>query len=216
MQFIPLAHQEDYSAILKYINAYKNGVTSDSLKSYGVDYDKNYGVSMVDLKRIASRYDNHHQLATILWQKGWRETYILATLLDQADKYTLTTLSERVNESKTYELLEQLAFNLAWQLDFLDDYFATISNWDLHKQYFLIKCTTYQLMKKTITADTAWNRIQQYQFDDNASLLSILQNLLLRISPANKCLQDEIVAHCKAQQTSTWDTLADVIREYGD
>lgn len=215
MNIIPIAHQENYSKILKHINAYKNGITSDTMTSYGVHYDKNFGVSMVDLKRVADRFDNNAELAQLLWDKRWRETYLLSTLLDQPATYTLHKLQQRTQDTTTYELLEQLAYNIAWQLPFLDEHFSSINTWNLHQQYFLIKCTMYQLMKKKIDGETAWNRIKQYDFQDNVPLLSTLQNLLLHITSTNPNCHLEVVTYCNNHNTDTWQILGEVIKEYG-
>lgn len=216
MEFIPIEHQEDYSKILEYINAYKNGVTSDAMISYGINYDKNYGVSMIDLRRIADRYPSNHALAQLLWNKGWRETYILSTLIDQPEKYTAESLKPKVATAPTFEVLEQLAYNLAWQMPFLDHFFTQVNDWDnTQMQYFLTKSTTYQLMKKTITAHDAWQRIKQYTFSDNTAILTVLQNLLLRITADDHTLHPEAIAYCQRYNTPTWHMLTEVVREYG-
>lgn len=216
MEFIPIEYQERYKQLLDYINAYKNGATSDSMKAYGVDYEKNYGVAMPDLRKIADRYRNDHDLANILWNKGWRETYILSTLLDEPEKYSLEILITRVESSPNYEVLEQLAYNIAWKVEVLDEYFPKVENWDSKlQQYFIIKSTTYQLMNKVISPMKAWVRISKYPTSDNVAILSILQNLMLRITSEAPELQQEVVNYCNAHDTATWKNLGDVIQEYG-
>lgn len=216
IEFIPIEYQEQYAQLLSYINAYKNGITSDSMTSYGIAYEKNYGVSMIDLKRIAERYRKDHDFANILWEKGWRETYILATLLDEPDKYSVDLLEIKVESSPTFEILEQLAYNLAWQVDFLDILFERVQDWTPTSiQYFLLKSTTYQLMHDKLTAQEAWKRISQYPLSDGASILSILQNLLLRITSSDNSLHQEIVDYCARQEGESWKMLTGVLRDYG-
>ena len=216
MDIIPIEHQKDYKLILDYINAYKNGVTSDAMYSYGISYKKNYGVSMISLRSIAERFKCSHAFANLLWKKGWRETYILATMLDDVQVYNIELLDQRVSESPTFELLEQLAYNLAWRLDFLDEYFAkTVDRDSQQMHYFLIKCTTYQLMQKTLSSKSAFERISKFTFSDNVAILSVLQNLLLRITNVDNALHAEVVAYCEQYKSDAWLTLTEVIREYG-
>lgn len=216
MEFIPIEYQEHYAQVLDYINAYKNGVTSDAMSSYGIFYEKNYGVSMIDLKRIAERYRKDYAFAKILWDKGWRETYILSTLLDDADKYSLELLEVKVESAPTFEVLEQLAYNLAWKVDFLDLMFERVKDWEPSMiQYFLIKSTTYQLMKEKITAKNAWERIAQYPFSNNTAILNVLQNLFLRITSSDNDLHQEVVNYCSKQEGEPWKMLTDVVRDYG-
>ncbi len=216
MDFIPVEFQKDYKHILEYINAYKNGVTSDTMKSYGINYKKNYGASMISLRSIAERFEVSNGLANLLWKKEWRETYILSTLIDDASVYDLQKLDNRVKQAPTLEVLEQLAYNLAWKLDFLDDFFATVAEHDsMEIHYFLIKSTTYQLMNKKIKAADAFNRISKYTFSDNVAILNVLQNLLLRITSENNDLHADVVAFCAQNQGASWEMLTEVIREYG-
>lgn len=216
MEFIPLEYQEQYAQILAYINAYKNGVTSDNMKSYGIVYEMNYGVAMPDLKRIAERYSPDRVFAEILWSKGWRETYILSTLLDEPGKYSLNLLEEKIESAPTYEVLEQLAYNIAWQVDFLDALFARVTVWDkMEIQYFLLKSTTYQLMRKRINAIDAWRRVSKYSYSDNATILNVLQNLLLRITGSDNDLHPEVIDYCEEQTSELWKIMTDVVREYG-
>lgn len=216
MEFIPIEYQEQYAQILAYINAYKNGVTSDGMTSYGIAYEKNYGVSMIDLKRIAERYRKDHSFAKILWNKGWRETYILSTLLDEPEKYSLALLEMKVESTPTLEILELLAYNMAWKVDFLDLMFERVQDWEpTDIQYFLLKSTTYQLMnKKSLPAD-AWARISKYTFGDNVAILNVLQNLLLRITGSDNSLHADVISYCEKHEGESWKTLTEVIREYG-
>ena len=216
MEFIPIEYQEQYAQLLAYINAYKNGVTSDGMTSYGIAYEKNYGVSMIDLKRIAERYRKDHSFAKILWNKGWRETYILSTLIDEPEKYSLELLEMKVESTPTLEILELLAYNLAWKVDFLDLMFERVKNWEpTDIQYFLLKSTTYQLMHKKITATEAWGRISKYTFTNNIAILNVLQNLLLRITGDDNSLHADAINYCEKQEGESWETLTEVVREYG-
>ncbi len=216
MHIIPIEYQEQYTKVLTYIKTYKNGMTSDNMKSYGIEYKMNYGVSMIDLKRLAERYRRDHSFAELLWEKGWRETYILSTLMDEPEIYSLELLETKVENAPTFEILEQLAYNIAWQLDFLDQLFARIKDWSkTEMQYFLLKSTTYQLMHKKIDAQTAWRRIKNYSYSDNAAILNVLQNLLLRITNNDSSLHNEVVAYCAQQDSESWKMLTDVIQEYG-
>lgn len=216
MNIIPIAHQDDYEQLLKHINAYKNGVTSDSMQAYGIDYEKNFGVSIIDLRRVSERFSQSAELAQLLWDKGWRESYILATLLEVPDKMTITKLSNRISSAPTLEVLEQLAYNIAWKLSILDEYFLSKQDsLDEKIQYFLLKSSTYQLMNKKATALEIWQRIKPFNFIDQAGILNILQNLMLRITAADNSLQAEVVDYCSNKKGERWQMLTNVIEEYG-
>lgn len=216
MNLIPIQFQDDYKKILDNINAYKNGVTADAMQSYGIAYKMNFGASIIDLRRVAERYEKNQEFSQLLWDKGWRETYIMSTLLDDTKTYTIELLRQRLESAPTYEILEQLAYNTAWQLPFLDTYFETVkeSKEDMI-QYFLLKSTTYQLMKKNISASAAWKRLSPFTINDNASLMNVLQNLLLRITADDNSLHQEVIDYCAKQKTERWDMLTQIIKDYG-
>jgi len=216
MDLIPIEFQQHYKQILDYINAYKNGVTSDTMQSYGIHYEKNFGVSIIDLKRISERFRNSHDLANLLWEKGWRETYILSTLIDEAQTYSVDLLAHRVSGAPTFEILEQFAYNVAWQVDCLDAYFDQVEDRESKEMlYFLIKSTTYQLMKKKITAKAALERISKFTFSDEPTILNVLQNLLLRICADDNSLHKATVELCESYTGESWKMLSEIIREYG-
>lgn len=106
-----------FKRLLELINLRKNGVASDSMKEAGLNYKVNFGVSLVDLRNLAKSYKYNNILASLLWDKGWRETYILATLI--ADPKTLNTLelNRWLDEIPNSEVAEQLGNNILAQID---------------------------------------------------------------------------------------------------
>jgi len=103
---------KNYRKILAQINAYKSGVTVDLMKDRGIKYKINWGDSIVSLRMIASHYEKNHLLALKLWNKGWRETMILATLLDPHDELTEQQMDYWTRSFETGELAEQAVANL--------------------------------------------------------------------------------------------------------
>ena len=103
---------KNYRKILAQINAYKNGVTVDLMKDRGIKYKRNWGDSIVSLLMIAKQYEKNHLLALKLWNKGWRETMILATMLDIPDELTEQQMDYWTRSFETGEMAEQAVSNL--------------------------------------------------------------------------------------------------------
>ncbi|MBN1925541.1 MAG: DNA alkylation repair protein [Prolixibacteraceae bacterium] len=101
-----------FKKILGSIPALQNAETASSMEERGLKYEKNWGASIVDLKEYASFIEKDHLLALKLWNKKWRETMILATLIDEADKVTEAQMDYWVKTTETIELIEQMVFNL--------------------------------------------------------------------------------------------------------
>ena len=103
---------KNYRKILAQIFAYKNGVTADLMKDKGVKYKMNWGDSIISLRMIAGQYEKNHLLALKLWNKGWRETMILATMLDIPDELTEQQMGYWTKSFETGEMAEQAVANL--------------------------------------------------------------------------------------------------------
>lgn len=112
--YIPInpGQQNDFDDILNQINLHKNGPVSQSMSDAGLKYKVNFGVSIVDLRKIARPYAPNDTLAKLLWHKGWRETYILASLIAGADTIDVHTLNIWMNNIPNTEIAEQLGNNL--------------------------------------------------------------------------------------------------------
>lgn len=104
--------EQQYQALLKTIKLRKSGEVADSMNQQGMNYKLNWGVSILDLREIAKLYNRNHLLALKLWNKQWRETMILATLLDNPDEVTEEQMDFWTKSIVNPELAEQASANL--------------------------------------------------------------------------------------------------------
>jgi hypothetical protein len=101
-----------FQEILSKIKPLQNGEVVNSMKKRGVVYKVNYGVSVPLLRQLASDYPRQHLLALKLWNKQWRETMILATLLENPYEVTENQMDFWVRNFPSIEIAEQAAMNL--------------------------------------------------------------------------------------------------------
>jgi 3-methyladenine DNA glycosylase AlkD len=97
-----------------------NGVVSEQMTQSGIEYKKNYGVSIPRLREMARAYAPSHDLAQRLWHIGYRETMILATLLQPVDKFTTEIAYRWAAEFNHTEMVEQTCMNLFSRLPYAD------------------------------------------------------------------------------------------------
>lgn len=64
-----------------------NGVVSESMREKGIGYRLNFGVSLPQIKEIASKLEKDSNLAIALWKEDVREYKMLAALLYPADEF---------------------------------------------------------------------------------------------------------------------------------
>ncbi len=62
--------------------------TIDGMARYGIEAKRAYGVPMGTLLALAKRIGKDHALAAELWDSGWYEARLLATLIDDSQQVT--------------------------------------------------------------------------------------------------------------------------------
>lgn len=95
-----------------------NGIVSASMRQKGVEYKLNFGVSIPEIKTIASAYTPDAELAKWLWTQDVREHQILATLLYPRESFTAEDAENWVSAIRYQEIAEQFCTNLAQHLPF--------------------------------------------------------------------------------------------------
>ncbi len=104
--------EEQFQRLLKIIKLRQSGEVSDLMKQQGIKYKLNWGVAIPDLREIARGYQQNHLLALKLWNKQWRETMILATLLDEPGEVTEEQMDFWTKSFENAEIAEQASANL--------------------------------------------------------------------------------------------------------
>lgn len=100
--------EQEFRQILTKIRLAKNGETVDQMKKLGLNYKINWGASVISLKQIASQHEPNHLLALKLWNKQWRETMILAAMLDVPSEVTEEQMDYWTKSCETTEIVEAL------------------------------------------------------------------------------------------------------------
>ncbi len=100
---------QEFRQILSKIRLAKNGETVSQMKKRGINYKINWGASVVSLREIAAQYQPNHLLALKLWNKQWRETMILAAMLDVPKEVTEEQMDYWTKSVETTEIVEALS-----------------------------------------------------------------------------------------------------------
>lgn len=120
MQFIynnePIERQISY--LLQKVKRMMNGEAVASMQAKGVNYARNFGVAIPDLRQIAKQITPNADLASRLWKMDLREAKILATMLFPYAEMTNVQAKKWIKECVTLELREQAAMHLFSHLPF--------------------------------------------------------------------------------------------------
>ena len=98
--------------LLQQIRSLKNGDVVSAMERQGLVYKTNWGVSLPELRELARGLDPDHLLALKLWNKNWRESMILATLLDNPEEVTEEQMDFWTKSFESSEIAEQASANL--------------------------------------------------------------------------------------------------------
>ena len=113
-----------------------------NMKKFGIKYVKSYGIRLPQIRKIAKQCGRNHELALKLWNHGYHETYLLATLVEEPQKVDSHQLDEWVNTFYSWDLVDQACINL---LRFIPEAVDRIFIWCSSDEEF-VKRTAFSLI----------------------------------------------------------------------
>ena len=115
---------------------------AENMKRFGISYVKSYGLRLPQIRKIAKQCGKNHELALKLWDWGYHETYLLATLVEEPQKVDSCQLNEWVNAFYSWDLIDQACINL---LRFIPEAVDDIFIWCNSDEEF-VKRTAFSLI----------------------------------------------------------------------
>lgn len=115
---------------------------AQNMKKFGINYVKSYGLRLPQIRKIAKQCGKNHELALKLWNYGYHETYLLATLVEEPEKVDSIQLNEWVNSFYSWDLVDQACINL---LRFIPEAIDNIFTWANSDGEF-VKRTAFSLI----------------------------------------------------------------------
>lgn len=115
---------------------------AENMKRFGISHVKSYGLRLPQIRKIAKQCGKNHELALKLWDWGYHETYLLATLVEEPQKVDSHQLNEWVNAFYSWDLVDQACINL---LRFIPEAVDDIFIWCNSDEEF-VKRTAFSLI----------------------------------------------------------------------
>lgn len=154
--------EQQFRQVLTRIRLAKSGETVELMKDHGLNYKVNWGASIMSLRDIASQYEPNHLLALKLWNKQWRETMILAAMMDVPSEVTEEQMDYWTKSLETTEIAETLNTFLWAKTKFA---FIKSLEWCRGKKH-LVRFTGIHLMGRlAITEKSAMDELFEPFFD---------------------------------------------------
>ncbi len=159
--------EQQFQHILSMVQSRKNGDVAGLMKQKGIIYKMNWGVSLIELREIASGFQPDHLLALKLWNKQWRETMILATMLDEPKLISEQQMDFWTKSFENSEIAEQASANLYVKSKFA---FVKSLEWCRGKKHLVRFTGIHLLGRLTIVEKNAPDEMFEPFFDELQTL----------------------------------------------
>ncbi len=110
----------DVEDILAEFELNRNPKNIEGMQRFGIDPEKVYGIKIPILRKIAKKIKKNHELAQKLWELGYRESMILASMIDDPSQVSSNQMNEWILSPyfSYWEIVDQTCMNLFYLTDF--------------------------------------------------------------------------------------------------
>lgn len=181
-------NEETHQKLMKIKRSFRllmSGPTSQSMTQKGLGYKINWGVPFIELKKMALEYDKDYELAIELWKEDIRECKILATLIMPAEKMLPEITDIWMEQVKSQEMAEMLAFNLLQHVDYAP---AIAYEW-IATDKTLYEIAGFQLLARLFANGQEANERGINEFLDQAAVALQGDNMGIKHAAANCVLR---------------------------
>ena len=181
-------NEETHQKLMKIKRSFRllmSGPTSQSMTQKGLGYKINWGVPFIELKKMALEYGKDYELAIELWKEDIRECKILATLIMPAEKMLPEITDIWMEQVKSQEMAEILAFNLLQHVDYAP---AIAYEW-IATDKTLYEIAGFQLLARLFANGQEANERGINEFLDQAAVALQGDNMGIKHAAANCVLR---------------------------
>ena len=181
-------NEETHKKLMKIKRSFRllmSGPTSQSMTQKGLGYKINWGVPFIELKKMALEYGKDYELAIELWKEDIRECKILATLIMPAEKMLPEITDIWMEQVKSQEMAEMLAFNLLQHVDYAP---AIAYEW-IATDKTLYEIAGFQLLARLFANGQEANERGINEFLDQAAVALQGDNMGIKHAAANCVLR---------------------------
>ena len=133
-----------YNEIIQKLKLLANPDNVAGMARFGINSDKTFGIKIPDLRKIAKQIGKDpnvakaplgkHALALDLWNSGYHETRILASMIDDPKLVDEKQMDSWVADFDSWDVCDQTAMNLFWLTPFAYD---KAVEWSSHQEEFI-------------------------------------------------------------------------------
>ncbi|MTK64509.1 MAG: DNA alkylation repair protein [Methanobacterium sp.] len=114
----------------------------EGMARFGITPEKTYAVRIPELRKIAKETGKNHEMALKLWELDFRETKILACMIEDPEMVSSAQMNEWTLEFDYWEICDQCCMNLFSKTKFA---YEKIFEWGVHEEEF-VKRAAFSLL----------------------------------------------------------------------
>jgi 3-methyladenine DNA glycosylase AlkD len=191
-------HDSNFNDIIEKLKSVSNPDAVGGMARFGITPENTFGVSIPNLRKIAKETKKNHALAQQLWESGFRETMILASMIDEPEMVTEEQMEKWVLDFDYWEICDQCCMNLFEKTGFA---YEKAIEWSLRDEQF-VKRAGFVLMARLAVSDKKADdsRFEQFfpmmlrEADDERNFVKKAVNWALRqIGKRNLTLNEKAI-----------------------
>ncbi len=191
-------HDSNFNDIIEKLKSVSNPDAVGGMARFGITPENTFGVSIPNLRKIAKETKKNHALAQQLWESGFRETMILASMIDEPEMVTEEQMEKWVLDFDYWEICDQCCMNLFEKTGFA---YEKAIEWSLRDEQF-VKRAGFVLMARLAVSDKKADdsRFEQFfpmmlrEADDERNFVKKAVNWALRqIGKRNLTLNEKTI-----------------------
>lgn len=137
--------------VLKYLKRHGRKRNIETMKHFGIDTPKAFGVTAPVVRKLAKQIGTDHPLAQKLWRTGFHEARVIAALIADPDKTTISMMEQWVNDFDSWALCDACCGEL---FDYTSYAVAQAQAWSTRRKEF-VKRAGFVLMAELAVHDTS-------------------------------------------------------------
>jgi 3-methyladenine DNA glycosylase AlkD len=102
----------EVNEIINQLKSMSNPEDAAGMARFGINTEKAFGIRIPVLRKIAKDYGRDHELAQALWDSGYHEARILASMVDDPKLVTEAQMEAWALDFNSWDLCDQVCGNL--------------------------------------------------------------------------------------------------------
>ncbi len=212
----------DIKEILNYFEHLTDRKSIEGMKRVGIEFDKSFGVKLPEIRKLGKEIGKDSELAKELWEKKFRETMILASIIYNPEDADETLLERWVLDFDNWEICDQTIMNLFEKTRFAYD---KALEWTKRDEEF-VKRAGFVLMARLAVSDkkadderfiSFFPYLKEHSIDERNNVKKAISWAIRQIGKRNRNLHPKAIKLAEevgelSSKAAKW-IAADVLRE---